>query len=488
MTRPLAAALAATLAFAAGAAAQPSERLYSTPNVPPREALDRLNLRVAWSSFVPVDGRRDGLYTVQIAPNAAKNTYEIFIQTRSGLLTALDAENGQALWATRLGAAYRGAQSVAWNSESVFVINNVELFAVDRATGRLQWKTVLSSGTTGPPAADEERLYLPLSARGLMVFELPSLRVSETAPAGGTTPSNPRGLAAQAVNVASLGASVRSVSEASAADQLGPQPRELFSYPLGSRVEQAPIVAGRRLLVPEARGTILAAFGSDQKVNARIATRGDIRVTSGYSDETAYVASGDLNLYAVNILSGLVEWRFPTGTDVLYPPAALAEDVFVTAAGAGLSRLDRTAGVELWRNDEADRFLAANGKFVYAYDRSNRLLVLDRVRGTLLSTYPATRDFVVPIPNDWTDRLYLAANNGLVVALHDKDYPRPQAMKKVPVPAAPPGSGKPGLKGADDAGAKPAPPPEKEKEKEKEGDKPAPKAEEMDKKEPEKKE
>ena len=35
---------------------------------------------------------------------------------------------------------------------------------------------------------------------------------------------------------------------------------------------------------------------------------------------------------------------------------------------------------------DVDRVLAVNPKFVYATDRSGRLVVLDRIRGNILST------------------------------------------------------------------------------------------------------
>jgi hypothetical protein len=35
------------------------------------------------------------------------------------------------------------------------------------------------------------------------------------------------------------------------------------------------------------------------------------------------------------------------------------------------------------------------------------------------------KDFVFPVPNEVTDRLYLAANNGLIVCMHDREYPQP---------------------------------------------------------------
>jgi len=94
-------------------------------------------------------------------------------------------------------------------------------------------------------------------------------------------------------------------------------------------------------------------------------------------------------------------------------------------------RLDRATGQPLWRipasggvvefNAAADYFLAANPKYVYALDASGRFLVLERRRGVTLSGFDG-RDFVFPISNDVTDRIYLAANNGLIVCLHDREY------------------------------------------------------------------
>ena len=73
---------------------------------------------------------------------------------------------------------------------------------------------------------------------------------------------------------------------------------------------------------------------------------------------------------------------------------------------------------------DVDLVLAVNPKFVYANDRSGRLVILDRIRGNLLSTVD-WRDFVLVTPNTWTDRLLLGAQNGLLICLHDREYTRP---------------------------------------------------------------
>ncbi len=129
--------------------------------------------------------------------------------------------------------------------------------------------------------------------------------------------------------------------------------------------------------------------------------------------------------------SGQLLWRFAAGGTPLERPAVLDEEIYLPVERAGLLRIDRERGDEVWRNEDGRRFLAAGKNFVYAADRHGRLLVIDRARGTTLSRYDGTRDFVFPIQNDLTDRLLLAANNGLIVCLNDRNQQTPLKMKTV---------------------------------------------------------
>lgn len=441
MKKPLL-ATAALLWVATAAPAQLSPRVYTDALTPARDALDRLNLRAAWSAYVPMDGRRDGLLTVQLAPNPVKKTLELLVQTRSGLLVALDADSGQTLWTSRVGNSYRPTKPAAFNGDSVFVIRDVELYALDRDNGRVRWHSDLVSGATSPPAADDTRLYVGISGSGLTAFALPpagGARSEEAPPA----PVDAVRVLKKALDAATVGVAPTEIRKAIRRLRFHVDP--LFNYPRGTRVEQAPLLAGNRLLITESGGAVLGAAADEPAILSRITTSGDIAVAAGQHETTAYVAGGDLTLHAVDIRTGLPVWRYPVAAAMPYAPAATDQDVYVTATPGGLIRLDRAAGVEAWRNADAGQFLAANPKFVYAFDRSGRLLVLDRARGTTLSTYPAARDFVFPVPNDWTDRVFLAANNGLLVCLHDKEYGRAVAVKKMPVREAPPPA-KPGVK------------------------------------------
>src|SRR3954471_17959777 len=88
-------ALAGLLLLAAVAWPQPQgerARIYSRPELPSKEALSRLNLRMAWRGYVPVDGRRDGLVRVEL------DRKDLFALTRSGSVQRMDAETGKVYW------------------------------------------------------------------------------------------------------------------------------------------------------------------------------------------------------------------------------------------------------------------------------------------------------------------------------------------------------------------------------------------------------
>src|SRR5262249_13062254 len=119
---------------AAPAAAEEPARLYTNPGPLPREVLDRLNLKQAWRANVPGEGRRDGLFSVQLTAK------DLLVQTRSGLIAAFDPETGEMRWHTRVGNAYPVGVPLGYNNRFVFFCDGTWLYAVDRDTGAYQWQ------------------------------------------------------------------------------------------------------------------------------------------------------------------------------------------------------------------------------------------------------------------------------------------------------------------------------------------------------------
>jgi outer membrane protein assembly factor BamB len=159
--------------------------------------------------------------------------------------------------------------------------------------------------------------------------------------------------------------------------------------------------------------------------------RKDVVAPMGQHEVMAYVGSLDFNVYALNMASGKLIWRFLSGAPVRRQPAVNDEAVYAVAEREGMYCLDRESGADRWLNRDADRFLAANTRFVYAADRIGELLVLDHLRGRSLARLPM-REYNVPVMNEFTDRIYFASHDGQIVCLRHRDLTLPARMKSNP--------------------------------------------------------
>jgi outer membrane protein assembly factor BamB len=420
------------LALAAGVArAEDPTRLYSHPSVPSREVLDRLNLDLAWFTYIPTEDLREGLESVQVVGK------DLLVQTRTGQVSMLDAETGRTRWRWR--AAGRSLpQSPSFNRRSVFVANGTRLIDLDRATGEVRWDYDLAGAATAAPLADDDRVYVIIYNKKLVAYELPAGDRAASAPsrpgdkkraelAKGARPSEASMLGGDK-GYGPTTSTRFSGGSAAKVETVGPT--VLYEHFCESYVNLPPVQGEDVLLYLGINGTIYSASKVSRFERYHLPTDGTIVVAPGQYGDTAYVASEDRNVYAINVTTGKSYWRYTAAGAIAHSPAVNDEDLYVATARTGLFRVRRGSGDEVWRSPNAARFLAANPKFVYANDRSGRLLVLDRRRGTQLSMYD-TRDFVFPVRNEHTDRLYLAANDGLIVCLHDKEYTTPVTMKKI---------------------------------------------------------
>lgn len=414
MKRMVAAVLTAMLAAAALPAQDPC-RLFTRPQLPDEAALDRLNLQQCWRTYLPMDGRRDGIFSIQL------NDGSIFVQSLSGLLTCLDAATGVTRWQARLGRPYEVTQPLGFNSTTALATHADKLFGFDKLSGRQLWELRLDSALSSPPAADEDRLYLILAQNRLLVYVLPG-RLAVGEGEGLALPPPPSG-------------DRRGVAIRYPVQPGSPVPQLQWEYALvTARIDHPVLVTQENILAGSRDGQFVAFSKLTNQFLYRFQAQTNVSAPMGQHGETAYIAAEDSSLYSLDIASGQINWRVRTGSPILLPPRVQDDDVYIYPEGTGLFRIARTSGQVIWQNRRAGRFLAANPKFVYAADRSGRLLVLDRQRGTVLSDYSGTIDYVFPVANELTDRIYLAAHNGLIVCLHDRDFPTPVTMRTLVLP------------------------------------------------------
>ena len=208
-----------------------------------------------------------------------------------------------------------------------------------------------------------------------------------------------------------------------------PQPAFLWGYRFADQfMTGSPLLYGERLSMLTTDGTLTGverdgigprkAYYLPFKVNGR--TPG----VAGQHRNMAYVASTDFNLYAIDMTGGQLKWRSTCpGAPIFRGPDVNDNDVFLYPEGVGLRRIDRATGKEYWTNRDGQRFLAANDKYIYALDHVGKFFVIDGRRGSTLAKLDLS-DWGMAIANEWTDRIYLAANDGQVLCLRHRDLNR----------------------------------------------------------------
>jgi outer membrane protein assembly factor BamB len=439
-------ALAVLLVTGAAGSAQERTRIYTRPAVPPEGVLNRLNLQLAWQTFVPSGGERDGINSIQVLNDM------VLVEMRSGLLTALDPEDGSTKWRTHVGLPYRPLMPPGYSAQSVFVFSGGRLFSLERKTGAAQWDFDPPSYPTAAPAADNDRIYQTNAAGRLMVFGVPKATPSGTRP--GVTETIPQPASTTPSSASATGSYAGS---GQAAARLGPlahvgngrssfqppplQALLLWEYRVESRLDQTPVLFGNLLAAADVNGVFFILDKVTHQKRFSVALGSEVAGPLGQHGPVAYVAARNFNLFALDIQAAQILWRFTADRPIRRKPVATDEEIYLAPERGGLYRIDRLTGQDTWRNLDVQQFLAENKAFIYALDPNGKLVLLDRARGTILASLDV-HDFVIPVVNEVTDRLYLASNDGLIVCLHDRDYPRPWRSKtvaeeKVPPPAAP---------------------------------------------------
>ena len=196
--------------------------------------------------------------------------------------------------------------------------------------------------------------------------------------------------------------------------------------------------------------------------------------------DSLYVATADSNLIALSMrelrepsmaANSLPRGKFTTGGPIMQKPIVTDDSLYVVGERRGLIRLKRDTLAPLWverlpdgrirpkQNPDVVRLLAVSPRtkldaragekqrdvyssaYVYGLDRQGKLLVIDADRGDTLSSFDVSA-FTLPIANERDDRIYIAANSGLLVCMHDRLKVRPvllqQPPKKAIAPAAEP--------------------------------------------------
>jgi len=253
----------------------------------------------------------------------------------------------------------------------------------------------------------------------------------------------------------SLGTIPPSVAAALALADLRPRgitPPLRWEYGLTTRALFTPTQTPSRIWVATDDKIYLGLSKLTKQTEALGASSDRLAASPAQVGTIAYVPLLDGTVLAVdlelgNIQSGLVAiWRVNLGGLLNRHPLATKDAVFLSGDNSGVTRVNRANGQVIWRTEPAaDRIIGVNQDFVYVRDRQGRLLIYDAVRATDPTTQRAIpltslnlAEFNIPVVNTVSDRVYLAADNGLIVCVRDASPKYATPVRMVPIAAVNP--------------------------------------------------
>lgn len=240
--------------------------------------------------------------------------------------------------------------------------------------------------------------------------------------------------------------------------------QHLWELHVGGEVWDTPILtadptdpASERLTSYAGRSifTSLREAARTNGIKTEYLTASAITAPLAHFGDYLYVCTADSNLVSLSLTelrepsmaaNTLPRGKFTTGGPIEHKPLVTDSSLYVVGARWGLTRLRHGSLDPMWTERLADgrvrakvnadvvKLLSVNGSYAYAIDRRGRLLVIDAIRGSTLSSYDVSA-FTLPLTNEATDRVYLAAGSGLLLCMHDKARLKPEFLRK---PVAPP--------------------------------------------------
>lgn len=153
-----------------GLAAGPvlAQSTINRATTPDAAVLDRIGLKADWSVFIPVQNRQDGIARVQVV-----DEHQIFVQTRGGLLVALDGGTGREQWKFKFPVTFTDGFHVGVNEQFVYSVNLAKLYCHQRYTGVLEFEFNLPEAPSVGPVTDGDQLYVTFTSGKVACYDLP---------------------------------------------------------------------------------------------------------------------------------------------------------------------------------------------------------------------------------------------------------------------------------------------------------------------------
>ncbi len=298
----------------------------------------------------------------------------MYVQSGQGTLQAIDAENGNTLWALTVGLPNHPHLPPAANDRFVATISGSQLYLLDRTTGQPIWDRPLRQTPTLGASMSSKSIFIPGLNGQVEGYRLPDEEQDHHG-----TPA--------------------------------------WIYQTGARITTVPATTGKTVSWASARGQMFVADLEGPQMMYRLQTAGPIFGQAAFLPPNRLViASTDGYISAVNEMDGSLLWESSVGFDMYQTPLAQPDRIYAVTRLAQMYAMSTEDGSEVWVTPGISRVLACGKDRVYVLDEFGQLTALDKETGARIAHLP-TRGYDASPANAITDRVYLASGDGVILVL-----------------------------------------------------------------------
>lgn len=364
----------------------PTQAFGQAGSLPSEPVLNRVGLTRPWWSHATLNRASDTLL------HMTADEKHIFLQSSAGVISGFDAETGKHLWSRPVGLSNRVIFAATITDESLVFISGLVMFGIDKDNGSIAFEMNLPNQPSTSPVAEGRQLYFGCLDGSLYAYDLDLIAEMQ---AKGKLPR---------------------YSENALA----------WRYRTSRPIKLPPVPGGPVVAFASTNGSLYSLGIERRKLFFQFETDAPISAPMVRYGKNLLVASEDTNFYSLDLTNGRRNWEYTTQEPVKRSPVLVQNEVYLMPEQGRMVKLSPETGHPIWPQSgpRVTSFLAASTDKLYTVDRSNTLQILSREDARPLGTLPLGR-FTLHLLNDYSDRIYVATNTGLVMCLHElgRDFP-----------------------------------------------------------------
>ncbi|MCA9081831.1 MAG: PQQ-like beta-propeller repeat protein, partial [Planctomycetaceae bacterium] len=296
--------------------------------LPTEEQLNPAGLTLMWYGQAIIDRSRDQVEFI------TADEQNVYIQSRTGILTCFGIESGRQLWSALLGAPDHVGYAAASNDRELLVTSGLTIYSLDKMTGNVLWELLIPTLPSASPEVDETTAYVGTVDGSVYAYDL---------------------------------ARVRQLHKEGRLPQWAHLAR-LWRYKTPREIIAPPISTGATVAFASRQGLVIGVAAKSKKLKFQFETDAQIRTPVGRSNELIFVTEKNGRLYCLNQDNGTMRWAFSTGAPIDHQPRVVGPQVFVVPYREGLECVSVASGYRQWNQKKVTEFIAASEDKVYASD------------------------------------------------------------------------------------------------------------------------